>query len=183
MNNHQSFEEHKTHLNKVYNLDLETSSLQNELSFLDLTTQIDRQNKCFKFKPCTKPERSLSCLPPKSSSPSGTTKGMARSMLKNKWKHFSDPTDYIKEVHDICQNLINVGHNPEDLKEWFMEASTKIKAKTNNNHEMKTPSMKPRQRIFLHSTFHPKGISRQMMHQTCEEPCGSMFNYLLGTTK
>ena len=108
---------------------------------------------------------------------------MIRSMLKKKWQQCSYPMDYVKEVHTLCQNLINVGCEPEDLKKLFIEASTKINTNTNDKHIMKKTSIKPHQWLFLYSVFYPKRISRQMIYRICKETCGPMLNDLLGMKK
>lgn len=177
-----TFDDFKAFMNSVTSLKWKTTQLSEKVVFLDLEIWINRQSNRLEYKPYTKPENLFFYIGPNSAHPNNTLDGMVCSMLGRAWRHCSNKKDYSNESKLLFQRLINVGYNPTKLHQVFTKAAMKIQQRqkyTYSTNNQPTEKIKPNQRLFLHSTFHPKDVSRRMIQMIYKRTCGPVLYDLL----
>ena len=143
---------------------------------LDLEIWIDRKNKSFKHKSCTKEQNLFLYLLPNSAHSPNTLDGMTTIMLEKCWRHCSNQTDYEREAHLLFQRLLDAGHNPSNLSTLFTKSAQKIKKKVTRAGAIPKSAkyacvIKNHQRLFSHPTYYPKDTPRRSMQELFNKTC------------
>ena len=105
--------------------------LENSVTFLDLSTSTKIQAYRFHFKAHKKKEALFFHLHPHSAHPEGEWKGMTYWLLCRSWRHCNDIEDYVIEVKDLHNNLMQSGFVPGSLNLVFTEVGNMLQSMKN----------------------------------------------------
>ena len=179
---------YKDRANNAYKLDWEFSDLMKSGVHMDLLIWIDALTRSIKWKHHTKEMNSHLHLGLTSAYPPGIYKRMITSMTEKFCKHCSEIEDCKSEIHKFYQRLLNAGHSPEFPTKTFSEVGRHIHQKCSNTHNSESAmvtkkstksTVKPHQRLFFHSVFYPKDISRKLIQEIYVKTYGDTFRDLL----
>ena len=157
--------------NSCSSLSWETETLSESTHFLDLNIWINKKRQKLTYSTYQKPMNLFLYTPPHSAHPSNTTKSLIYSLLKTYQRQNPNLHDFHNMSKLLFQRLKLRGHKHHNLKTFFKDALTKLTSpysryltqKTTNitlppPHSSTYPS--PRNNLYLHLQYHPKGISR-----------------------
>lgn len=171
----RAFEEFKRDLSYGL-LKWDTEPLSNSVNFLDLTITINSQNR-IETKTYQKAMNLYLYIPPNSAHPPGLQKSQVYGTLLRYYRQNTHIEDFKTMATLFFDRLIARGHNRTHLKTLFKDAAKKIDAKVKKAKSgvpLQDPdeAMPNHQRLFLHTTYHPKCVSRQAIQNLYERTCG-----------
>ena len=163
----------KHDMNNTCKLDWTFVERTNSVNFLDLTISIDPLGN-ISTKTFQKSMNLFLYIPPHSAHPPGLMKSLVFGLLLTYYKQNTHPTDFLNISLLLFQRLINRGHNHDVLTDLFTSAIEKIENKEKDPFKENLATSPPTDnRIFFHTPFHPKDISRQQIRNIYESTCKS----------
>ena len=142
-----------------------------EVNFLDITIRINELNR-IETRTYQKPMNLYLYITDNSAHPPGVMKGMIFGELKRYHRQNTRREDYLEMVRLLFLRLRARGWRADLLREWFIAAAERVEAKQPTR---KTEDVSPRDRLFLHLKYHPRGITRQQLRAAFDATCDS-FN-------
>ena len=109
-------------------------------------------------------------LPQSSAHPKGAMKGMIFGEMRCYKKQNTKREDCLKMVGLLFKRLKARQWSPALLREWMLDAANKLES---NDAPRKRDDVDPKQRLFVHMKYHPKGISRQQIRAAFDKTCDS----------
>jgi len=148
-------------------------------TFLDLNLWI--HNNKIETKTHQKELNLYLYIPPTSSHPPATLKGLIHGSLRRFWKQCSNPTDYQKLCLNFHTHLQNRGHNKKELDKYFLSCASSLDKKLNSyspniyiNQEEKQSTLFTEKTVLYHTTYHPHNIPRPLIQKTFKNTCGHL---------
>ena len=136
---------------------------------MDLTISIrDRQ---LHYQTYQKEHNLYLYIPPLSAHPREMLRGLIFGRLRAYHKHNTDTIDYLKMASLLSRRLINRGWSWSYLKHIFNDAHNRITGRT-----QKPPRTTKKRPVFIHTTYHPRGIQRQDLRKIYNETLGQVLD-------
>ena len=142
-----------------------------EVNFLDITIKINELNRIETWT-YQKPMNLYLYITENSAHPPGMMRGIIFGELKRYHRQNSRREDYLKMVRLLFLRLRARGWGADLLKQWFIAAAKKVESKLPTR---KADNISPRDRLFLHLKYHPRGITRQHLRAAFDATCDN-FN-------
>ena len=139
-----------------------------EVNFLDLTIKINDLNE-IETRTYQKPMNLYLYLTGSSAHPKGVMKGMIFGEMRRYKKQNTKRGDYLKMVGLLFKRLKARQWSPALLREWILDAANKLESNAPRTRE----DVDPKQRLFVHMKYHPKGITRQQVRAAFDKTCDS----------
>ena len=182
--NNTEWNEFKRDLNSCSSLSWETETLSDSTHFLDLNIWIDKKDHKLAYSTYQKEMNLFLYIPPHSAHPNNTTKSLIYGLLKTYHRQNPNPSDFQQMSKLLFKRLQSRGHKHTNLKLLFKETLTKLtsphsKLLIHKPSKISSPpthhpiSTTPKNNLFLHLQYHPKGISRQSIQQSYTQHCTS----------
>jgi len=142
-------------------------------NFLDLTIQLE-VNGSITTKTYVKDMNLHLYIPPASAHPPGVLKSLIFGNLQRYWIQNSRRSDFISIASAFYKHLRNRGYTVDMLTPPFQEAAATIDNKstavTLQGEQLWDPSSAtPRNKLFVHWTYHPRDTGRQTIRQLFNE--------------
>ena len=123
-------------------------------------------------------------IPPNSAHPPWLVKSLIFGLLQTYHRQNSKYSDFLKITTLLFQRLIDRGHLHDNLVELFSSAIESIEKNENNPFITPPPITSSENRLFLHTPYHPRDISRKQIRDLYESTCessesNSNFKFLL----
>ena len=155
------------------------------VNFLDLTITIE-PNGSLSTKTFQKSMNLFLYIPPHSAHPPGLMKSLVFGLLQTYFRQNSNYSDFLKMTTLLFQRLINRGHLHNNLVELFTSAIESIESNANDPFVNPPPTTSSENRLFLHTPYHPRDISRKQFRNIYESTCESSdsncnFKFLLNS--
>ena len=150
------------------------------VNFLDLTISINDDRR-IEHRTFQKAMNLYLYLPATSAHPPSVIRGMIYGLLRKYREQNTHREHYIKMAVLLFRRLLARGWDEALLKNLFDNASTKVETlRTSRTQERKdaTNDETRRQRLFIHSEYHPDGIPKKKIRQAFKETCGDAFQDL-----
>ena len=156
------------------------------LEILDLTITIDKNNKLH-YKTYQKEHNMYLYIPPSSAHSPDMVWGLIYGRLRTYYKHNTDYEDYTLMATLLAERLLARGWKWTDIRPIFRDAhygivgnktalnnnnNNKNKYNNNNNNNNKNSRNAKMRPIFIHMTYHPRGIQRSQLRQIYMETLG-----------
>jgi hypothetical protein len=142
-----------------------------EVDFLDITISINDLNR-IETRTYQKPMNLYLYITENSAHPKKMMRGMIYGELKRYHRQNSRREDYLKMVRLLYLRLRARRWSAGLLKEWILAAADKIES---NQQPRLRAAVNPKDRLFLHMQYHPRGITRQQVRAAFDATC-DMFN-------
>lgn len=146
--------------NSLAKLQWITSSLSEEVNFLDLTIFIGPDRKLH-TKTFQKPINLHLYIPPSSAHPPGVLKSIIFGNLRRYWQQNTNSDDYTSIASQFADRLVARGYSREVLTPLFLEASSNFEKVKLETAETKN--------LYLHWTWHPKDIPSSSFHSAYKQ--------------
>ena len=140
-----------------------------EVNFLDINIKINDLN-CIETRTYQKPMNLYLYITQNSAHPRGVMKGMIFGELKRYHRQNTRREDYLAMVRLLFTRLRARGWGTDQLREWFVAAARKIES---GQQRPKKDNAPPKDRLFLHLKYHPRGVLRQQLRAAFDETCGN----------
>lgn len=160
------WENFKTDLNNCCNLRWTTEEPTDEVTFLDLTIYIGKDQR-LKTRTFQKPTNLHLYIPPTSAHPPGVLKSIIYGNLRRYWLQNNSTQDYIAIVKQFADRLIARGHNQDTIKGLFKSSARTISQQQDRREDVKTTSDN-KDTLYLHREWHPRDIARSKLRQFYE---------------
>jgi len=160
------FQEFLARLNDWGKLKWTTTGFVDSLIFMDLTVTIKHDS--LHFKTFQKEHNLYLYIPPSSAHSPDMVRGLIFGRLRTYYKHNSDTNDYHNMAILLAERLMRRGWNWLTLCPIFRDAHYRNTGKHIKVNKP-TSTMRP---IFIHSTYHPRGIQRQDLRRIFMETLG-----------
>ena len=121
-------------LNTCSSLDWETENLSNKTHFLDLNLWIDSSTRKIHYSTYQKPMNLFLYIPHHSAHPTNTIKSLIYGLLQT-YQRQNPNFNNFRSLAKLLFNRLKVrGHQPQQLREYFRDALTKLQHKTSRPH-------------------------------------------------
>jgi hypothetical protein len=171
----QSWLNFQADMNAFGPLDWIVEPLSNKVDFLDLTIEINKDQR-ISTKTYEKPMNLHLYIPPASAHPPGVLKSIVFGNLQRYRWHNTSNDDYVAQVRRFSQRLIARGHSPETVRQYCMEAASSIDSIERAGRKTRDTA-DPSDTLFFHWEYHPRGISRQLIRREYNERCAATSGY------
>ena len=147
-------------LDEFGSLTWDVSNLATNAIFLDLNIRIDPETRRIATKTYQKPMNLFLYIPPTSAHTPGVLKSTILGNLRRFWCQNTNRQDYVQVAKQFADRLVARGHDPTNIRNLSMEAAAVIDSEMSNgtHHKCVHPSA-PRNTIFFHAEYHPRGIA------------------------
>jgi hypothetical protein len=175
-------------LNGYCKLKWNTEPLGASVNFLDLTITIN-QGK-LQYQTFQKPMNLFLYIPGHSAHPPGIVKSLIHGLVHTYYRQNSKRIHFRKNIRQLFGRLLVRGHLHNDIYPIFLEAAQAIDKKEHNkqrqknriqSHDNSNPNssnnisrlfgQQERQDIFFHLPYHPKDITRRVIHDCFNKTC------------
>jgi hypothetical protein len=155
------------------------------INYLDLTITI--KDRRIITRTYQKEMNLYQYLPPHSSHPQSTQRGMIYSLMRTYYKQNTHKQDYISTVILMFHHLLARGWDRYTLKDTILAADVKLQqldlqVNPQENQAIITPRP-PRESLFFHLPYHPHDIPRRRLRQLYIYHCQEAFSSSLGIDK
>ena len=144
-------------------LEWEASELTNKVNFLDLTISIN-EDRHLNFSTYQKAMNLYLYVPSGSAHPPGVLRGLIFGGLRKYYHQNTRREDYKRMVSLFFDRIVARGHDPQQVRSIFVEAAKRIDEETSGRLKPR-PQVKPKQRLFYHTEYHPHGASRRQIRE------------------
>jgi hypothetical protein len=126
-------------------------------------------------------------LPPHSSHPPSTLRGMIYSLMRTYYKQNTHKQDYISTVILMFHHLLARGWDRYTLKETILAADVKLQQLDQQVNPQENQAIitlrPPGEPLFFHLPYHPHDIPRRRLRQLYNYHCQEAFSSSLGIDK
>ena len=164
----EAFDDFMSVLNNFGVLKWTNTGFVQSLEFLDLTISI--KNRQLHFKTYQKELNLYLYIPPLSAHPRDMLRGLIFGRLRAYYKQNTDKTDYYKMAWLLRSRLEDRGWQWKDFKKIFSDAHRRI-----TGIDKKRLKKETGQPIFLHTTYHPRGLQRQQYRDIFKKTLGEVI--------
>jgi hypothetical protein len=177
-----TWEGFSTSLNSFGLLRWDIDEPSSSIDYLDLTITIkDRRIITQTYQ---KEMNLYQYLPPHSSHPPSTLRGMIYSLMRTYFKQNTLKQDYVNTVILMFHHLLARGWDRYTLKDTILAADVKLQQLDQQvNPQENQAIIAPRESLFFHLPYHPHDIPRRRLRQLFNYHCQETFSSYLGIDK
>jgi hypothetical protein len=182
-----TWEDFGTSLNSFGRLRWDIDEPSTSVDYLDLTITInDRRITTRTYR---KEMNLYQYLPPHSSHPQSTLKGMIYSLMRTYYKQNTYKQDYVVTVVTMFHYLLTRGWDRYVLKDLILAADVKLQQlelqvslQENSTQAIIIPPT-TREQLFFHLPYHPHDIPRRRLRQLYNHHCHEALSSILSIDK
>ena len=146
-----------------------------KVDFLDLTISINADRR-IETRTFQKAMNLYLYLPATSAHPPSVIRGMIYGLLQTYYEQNTHREHYLETTVLLYKRLLARGWESALLKRLFDDASDKVERQLpSKTKRKKDPGEKRRNRLFLHTEYHPAGVPRREVRRAYMETCGDAF--------
>jgi hypothetical protein len=177
-----TWEGFSTSLNSFGLLRWDIDEPSSSIDYLDLTITI--KDRRIITRTYQKEMNLYQYLPPHSSHPLSTLRGMTYSLMRTYFKQNTLEQDYISTVILMFHHLLARGWDRYTLKDTILAADVKLQQLDQQvNPQENQAIIVPRESLFFHLPYHPHDIPRRRLRQLYNFHCQEAFSSSLGIDK